>query len=79
MAIRIPRPDPGEYHPRYREDIERVPDTDDFAGLLREQVRETARFLTEQGQRVQPLFGEWVGWGKQYLDREGGCGLGNKN
>ena len=48
MAIRIPRPDPGEYHPRYREDIESVPDTDDFAGLLREQARETARFLTEQ-------------------------------
>ena len=31
--------------------------------------------LTEQGQRVQPLFGELVGWGKQYLDRTGGCGL----
>ena len=31
--------------------------------------------LTELGQRVQPLFGEWVGWGKQYLDRTGGCGL----
>ena len=31
--------------------------------------------LTEQGQRVQPLFGEWVGWGKQYLDRVGGCAV----
>ena len=31
--------------------------------------------LTEQGQRVQPLFGELVGWGKQYLDRTGGCGM----
>jgi DNA-binding HxlR family transcriptional regulator len=33
--------------------------------------------LTEQGQRVQPLFGELVGWGKQYLDRTGGCGMPN--
>ncbi|GAB2855050.1 winged helix-turn-helix transcriptional regulator [Hymenobacter ruber] len=33
--------------------------------------------LTGQGQRVQPLFGEWVGWGKQYLDRTGGCELAN--
>jgi DNA-binding HxlR family transcriptional regulator len=31
--------------------------------------------LTEQGQLVQPLFGELVGWGKQYLNRTGGCGL----
>ena len=29
--------------------------------------------LTEQGQRVQPLFGELVGWGRQYLGREGSC------
>ena len=27
--------------------------------------------LTEQGQRVQPLFGELVGWGLQYLGRAG--------
>ncbi|MCI1188487.1 helix-turn-helix transcriptional regulator [Hymenobacter sp. DH14] len=33
--------------------------------------------LTEQGQRVQPLFGEWVGWGKQYLARTGDCGMGS--
>ena len=31
--------------------------------------------LTEQGKRVQPLFGELVGWGEQYLGRTGGCGL----
>ncbi len=48
MAIRIPRPDPGEYHPRFREDIESVADTDDFAELLRGQARETARLMTQQ-------------------------------
>ena len=31
--------------------------------------------LTEQGQRVRPVFGELVGWGQQYLGRTGGCGL----
>ena len=30
--------------------------------------------LTEQGQRVRPVFGELVGWGQQYLARTGGCG-----
>ena len=28
--------------------------------------------LTAQGRRVQPLFGELVGWGMQYLGRPGG-------
>ena len=31
--------------------------------------------LTEQGQRVQPLFAELLGWGMQYLGRPGGCPL----
>ena len=30
--------------------------------------------LTEQGQRVRPVFGELVGWGQQYLGRNG-CAL----
>ena len=29
--------------------------------------------LTEQGQRVRPVFAELLGWGVQYLGREGGC------
>ena len=29
--------------------------------------------LTEQGQRVRPFFAELLGWGIQYLGREGGC------
>jgi len=48
MAIRIPRPDPSEYHPRYREDILSVADTADFGELLRGQARETARLVTQQ-------------------------------
>lgn len=35
--------------------------------------------LTEQGQRVQPLFGELVGWGLQYLNRTGGCEVAARN
>lgn len=31
--------------------------------------------LTEQGQRVRPVFAELLGWGVQYLGREGGCSL----
>ena len=32
--------------------------------------------LTEQGQRVQPLFAELLGWGQQYLGRQGGLRVG---
>ena len=28
--------------------------------------------LTEQGQRVRPVFAELLGWGVQYLERDGG-------
>ncbi|UOQ97941.1 helix-turn-helix transcriptional regulator [Hymenobacter sp. 5317J-9] len=31
--------------------------------------------LTEQGQRVRPVFAELLGWGLQYLERAGGCGV----
>lgn len=31
--------------------------------------------LTEQGERVRPVFTELVGWGIQYLGRAGGCPL----
>ena len=30
--------------------------------------------LTEQGQRVRPVFAELL-WGMQYLERAGGCPL----
>ena len=29
--------------------------------------------LTEQGQRVRPVFAELLGWGTQYLGRADGC------
>ena len=29
--------------------------------------------LTEHGQRVRPFFAELLGWGMQYLKREGSC------
>ena len=29
--------------------------------------------LTDQGQRVRPFFAELLGWGLQYLERNGGC------
>lgn len=47
---RLQRPDPTEYHPRFHADITMVPDTDDFAGLLRDQVRETRSVLAEFGE-----------------------------
>jgi DNA-binding HxlR family transcriptional regulator len=31
--------------------------------------------LTEQGQSVRPVFAELVGWGLQYLERAGDCGV----
>ena len=31
--------------------------------------------LTEQGQRVRPVFVGLLGWGMQYLGRAGGCSL----
>ena len=29
--------------------------------------------LTEQGQRVRPVLAELLGWGTQYLGRDGNC------
>jgi uncharacterized damage-inducible protein DinB len=48
MAIRIPRPHSDEYHPRFDSEIGGVPDADDFGELLRQQVRDTARFVSQQ-------------------------------
>ena len=41
MAIRIPRPHPDEYHPRFHAEISGVPDANDFGELLRQQARDT--------------------------------------
>ena len=48
MTTRLQRPDPSEYNPRFESEIGRVPDTDDFLGLIREQADATARFMTQE-------------------------------
>jgi uncharacterized damage-inducible protein DinB len=51
VTFRLQRPDPGEYNPRFEDEISSVPDSDDFATLIREQARETVRFVND-------VFGE---------------------
>jgi DinB superfamily len=46
--LRLQRPDPSEYNPRFHDEITSVPDAGDFADLLHEQARETVRFMTEE-------------------------------
>ena len=46
--LRLQRPDPSEYNPRFYDEIASVPDSDDFGGLLHEQARETVRFMIEE-------------------------------
>jgi len=46
MTKRLQRPDPSEYHPRFGSEIARVPNTDDFLGLIREQADATVQFMT---------------------------------
>ena len=48
MANRIERPQTTEYNPRFHGEISIVPDTDDFAGLIRRNATETARFTIEE-------------------------------
>jgi hypothetical protein len=43
--FRLQRPDPSEYNPRYHGEITRVPESDDFASLIREQARTTVEFM----------------------------------
>jgi len=45
---RLQRPDLSEYNQRFDHEIGLVPDSDDFAGLLRSQVLETTSFLTQE-------------------------------
>ena len=47
MPIRLQRPDPSEYNPRFHDEIVSVPDTDDFSGQLHHQLSETTRFLMD--------------------------------
>jgi hypothetical protein len=48
MPMRIQRPEPNECPALFLEYVAAVPDADDFAELLREQARETARLVTKQ-------------------------------
>ena len=47
MPMRLERPDPSEYKSWFHSEISSVPDTDDFANLLREQAQETVRFMND--------------------------------
>lgn len=46
--MRLQRPEPSEYNPRFHDEITSVPDAGDFAGLLRDQAQETVRFVTNE-------------------------------
>lgn len=47
---RLQRPDASEYNPRFGPEIMLVPESDDFPGMLREQLEETARLVEELGE-----------------------------
>ena len=48
MANRIERPQAAEYNPRFHAEISMVPDTGDFAELIRQNGTDTARFMLEE-------------------------------
>ena len=48
MASRIERPEATEYNPMFHAEISLVPDSADFAGLIRQNAAETARFILEE-------------------------------
>lgn len=50
MPARVQRPDPSEYNERFRDEILSVPDTEDFAELLRAHIEDTARLVAEFGE-----------------------------
>lgn len=63
MTMRLQRPDPSEYNPRFGEEILSVPDTDDFPSLLRNQIEETARLVGDFGEEnaaVRYGPGKWT-------------------
>jgi uncharacterized damage-inducible protein DinB len=47
-TFRLQRPDASEYNPRFESEIASVPDSDDFAALIREQARATVQFMNEE-------------------------------
>jgi len=47
-TLRLQRPDPSEYNPRFSHEIDIVPDADDFGELLRQQARETESLMTHE-------------------------------
>jgi uncharacterized damage-inducible protein DinB len=47
-SVRLQRPDPSEYNPRFENYVASVPDAADFRELLRDQVRETVSFITAE-------------------------------
>ena len=56
MADRIHRPEAAEYNPRFHAEIRLVPDSDDFAGMIRQHAHETARFMLEEfGEAAAPV------------------------
>ena len=46
--FRLQRPDPSEYNPRFHGEITSVPDSDDFASLIRDQARATVDFMNKE-------------------------------
>ena len=48
MSIRLQRPDPSEYNPRFLSEIASVPDAGDFANLIREQALATVAFVSDE-------------------------------
>ena len=48
MASRIERPEAIEYNPRFHDEISMVPDSNDFAAMIRQHAQETARFMLDE-------------------------------
>jgi len=44
----LQRPDPSEYNPRFHSEIASVPESDDFASLIREQAQATVEFMKRE-------------------------------
>jgi hypothetical protein len=51
----LQRPDPSEYHSRFDAEIRSVPDTADFAGMLGDQIGDTARLVAAFGEEHASL------------------------
>ena len=47
-SFRLQRPEASEYNPRFQPEITSVPDSDDFASLIRDQARATVEFMNRE-------------------------------